>query len=551
MDNEPPFLPPTQAHRDLVHGALKLLKNRLPAYMVPDVVIPLPYIPLSYQPRLAAKRPPETESEAVLQTIVAEVLKLHPSDVGMDDGFFRLGGDSIIAIRLVERAQSQGFAFRVSNVFESPKLADLARFASRCNGNDLHVSEDSAQSLQLLMDSADPEKVAHNLVSQGFSCSEHDIVQVLPMTQAAERFLFQTPEYWIVNLQGPVNLDRLQEACTALVVLEHVDTSFKFYGTSQSIADSVDEYRLSDLLPLPTLNMLMTEFIMVQNIGGQDVKQALVVRLSHAQFDGVSLHTLWRDLKHLYEDTSLPAATPYSHHLQQWRRSNYSFGDSPQDSPDVFVTGTRFVNIGQSIPRNITTATIVKTAWATLLAKLTGSSDCVFAQISNGRNYDSSAAYNVVGACLNFIPVRANLNPTWTVLQLLEFMQQQHSASLAHELLDFGDIVQRSTPWPTGTAHQSVVLHQNIEPDQVFQFGDAEAWVTCSYEWPHPPDEILVESLPTGNASLRVTLDTRSSTLSRRNVNLVLEKLCRLIVLLPALADNADASVETLLAALD
>ncbi|PHH75682.1 hypothetical protein CDD82_4328 [Ophiocordyceps australis] len=615
------FLPPTQAHLDLIHAVLEHVKNRLPSYMVPHVVIPLSHTPLSitgkinrrllrqkaaalslseieqYQPSLAAKRPPGSESEAVLQRVVAEVLKLHASDVGIDDSFFRLGGDSISAIRLVERARGQGFAFRVSQVFQSPRLADLARFVSdkaQASGCDQNGKQSLHELLPLV--SLDPQQVARNLVSHGFSCSEHDIVQVLPLTQAAERYLFQTPEYWILNLGGPVDIDRLQEACTALVrrhgilrtvftkmqgdhvqvVLKHLDTSFRFHATSQSIADSVDEYRRRHVWPIPTLNMPITDFVMMQSTSSsQDAKQALVLGLSHAQFDGVSMHTLWRDLKHLYQGNRLAAATPYSHHMQQWRRSqtrdgfafwqdtlqgasvsrigNHLFGESHQDLPNdpVFVTGSRFVHIGQSMPRNITTATIVKTAWAALVAKLTASTDCVFAQVSNGRNYDSTLAYDIMGICINFIPVRAKLDPASTVLQLVDSMQQQHSASLAHELLDFRDIVQRSTPWPLGTVHQSVVLHQNIERDRVFRFGDAEAWVTCSYEWPHPPDEILIESLPMGDGNLRVSLDTLTSTLSQQNVDLVLDKLCRLIVLLPTLADDAHTRVETLLANLD
>ncbi|PFH62184.1 hypothetical protein XA68_14725 [Ophiocordyceps unilateralis] len=213
------------------------------------------------------------------------------------------------------------------------------------------------------------------------------------------------------------------------------------------------------------------------------------------------------------------------------------------------VTSTRLVHIGEALPYDITAATMVKVAWAVLLARLSGSAQGVFAQASNGRNYD--LAKDMVGMCLNFLPVRTSIDPEERVSELAEFIQRQHHESLAHELIDFADIVQRSTSWETGTKHQTVIVHQNLEPDEIFQLGDAEAWVTCSYEWPHPPDEILIESFPKGNGNLQMTMDTRSNILRQKYADAVMDKLCRLIELVARLAGDSQARVATLLHAAD
>jgi hypothetical protein len=51
------------------------------------------------------------------------------SRVGADDGLFALGGDSIMAIKLVSLAGAAGLGFTVQDVFEKQSAAELARAA--------------------------------------------------------------------------------------------------------------------------------------------------------------------------------------------------------------------------------------------------------------------------------------------------------------------------------------------------------------------------------------------------------------------------------------
>ncbi|RDA82975.1 hypothetical protein CP532_4463 [Ophiocordyceps camponoti-leonardi (nom. inval.)] len=597
------LLSPTREHGEESRRLVEQLKEHLP--MVPEVIIPLARLPHSaddrkllaaeasaltreqieqYRPSLSTpkKRTPDSEQQRILQLVFAEVLGLDCEDVGVDDSFFQLGGDSIIAIRLVEQARTRGFAFRVSDVFQTPKLSDLALCVAQKNGSVPESTESTAFAEQLTSQ-VEKSEVVKKLMADGLSCSEEDIQEILPVTQAAERYLFQTPEYWIINLRGSVKLERLERACSALVerhgilrsifisrrqdehlqlVLNQMKTSIKYFQTSKTIARFVDGYRENDLIQIPTLATPLTDFLYVQSTGDEDASQALVVRLSHAQFDGYCLPTLWRDLTHLYEGTHLSDPVPYSLHLRQWNRSraddegfafwketlagssiaridNAAFGNTPAISLENsdFVTSSRVVHVGKALPHDMTAATVVKVAWAVLLARLTGTADCVFAQASNGRNYDK--AKDVVGMCLNFVPVRARIKQEGTVRELVDFIQRQHHQSLAFEHVDFREIVKRSTSWQAGTRHQSVVLHQNLDPDESFRFGDAEAWVTCSYEWPHPPDDILIESFPKGDGSLQMTMDTRSNVLTRENADAVMDVLCRLISLV-ARGDSQD-----------
>ncbi|UNI22410.1 NRPS [Purpureocillium takamizusanense] len=609
-EDERPFLPPGTRHRETAQHLAAHLGQHLPVYMVPNVFIPLTHVPLSiagkadrrllrhltaamtwremqqYRLGKALPRPPRTTKERTLQKIVADVLTVDPGDVGMDDNFFRLGGDSIDAIRLAHEAQEKGFTFRVTNIFSTPRLSELALFVPQGEALSGRVLKSSASASSKPLDLASKKVIFRLLQEHKSGCSaETDIVDILPVSQAAERYLFQAPEYWILNLNGTIDLNRLQAACSALVkrhdalrsifveqsrkmhnvVVDEIETLIQRHFTPLSVGSFVDRQRQQDNIDIPTLGTPITQFWYIESSEGG---QALVVRLSHAQFDGYSLHILWRDLKLLYEGAAMLSDAPsYSTYLDIWsqapteeaftfwqetlrdsnitRIDNASFGETPY-SNSSFVTASRTVDLPNEAPSSITLATVVKVAWSLVLGNLTGKRDVVFAQTSSGRSHCSPSAKDVVGMCLNFIPVRVTLNLAATVADILASTQEQHHRSLDHELLDFKDIVRKATPWREDTSCQSVLVHQNIEPDLPFAFGEAEALVTCSYDWPHPPDEILVESRPLSDERMQMTLDTRSDILTQKNAELVLNILCDVVTSI--LGGTGSETVESLLA---
>ncbi|MEI6371990.1 MAG: phosphopantetheine-binding protein, partial [Nostocales cyanobacterium ELA608] len=94
---------------------LSYLSSKLPDYMIPSAFVWLEKFPLTINGKLDRKALPDKEFsdsrysyvaprnklESKLCLIFAEVLGLEVDNIGIKDDFFRLGGNSILAIKLI------------------------------------------------------------------------------------------------------------------------------------------------------------------------------------------------------------------------------------------------------------------------------------------------------------------------------------------------------------------------------------------------------------------------------------------------------------------
>ncbi|MBW4566490.1 MAG: amino acid adenylation domain-containing protein [Tolypothrix carrinoi HA7290-LM1] len=117
-----------------------LLKERLPDYMIPAALMFIDVMPLTAQGKIdrkglpapdwnqsTARRsliPPETAAEKVICSVWETVLGLDA--VGVEDNFFDLGGDSILALRVVTEIRRQGWVLTPKEIFQEQTVKRLA-----------------------------------------------------------------------------------------------------------------------------------------------------------------------------------------------------------------------------------------------------------------------------------------------------------------------------------------------------------------------------------------------------------------------------------------
>jgi len=113
------------------------LSEALPEYMIPPYMVHLNRIPLTPNGKVDRRALPEPEvgsgedyigprndTEVKLVEIWERVLGRE--NVGINDNFFLIGGDSIKSIQIVSRMKKEGYEFKVKDIFELPTIAKLA-----------------------------------------------------------------------------------------------------------------------------------------------------------------------------------------------------------------------------------------------------------------------------------------------------------------------------------------------------------------------------------------------------------------------------------------
>ncbi|MFC4564151.1 amino acid adenylation domain-containing protein [Nocardiopsis mangrovi] len=120
----------------------------LPGYLTPAAVVPLPALPTLPSGKLdkaalpapcygpaTTGRPPRTDLEHTLCALFADVLGLSRDQVGADDGFFDLGGHSLLVPRLLSGVRDRtGADLTVRRLFELQTVAAIAREAAAAAG---------------------------------------------------------------------------------------------------------------------------------------------------------------------------------------------------------------------------------------------------------------------------------------------------------------------------------------------------------------------------------------------------------------------------------
>jgi hypothetical protein len=279
--------------------------------------------------------------------------------------------------------------------------------------------------------------------------------------------------------------------------------------------------------------------------------QRLVMRISHAQYDGISFPSVWKSLSQAYAGQDIPPSRPFSTFIsaiadktdarEYWKdllanskMTSISSNFSPSYNRLLDQTIERIIDL-PSIHPDYTLATFIKASWSIVLSHIANESDLVFGNLVSGR---SLSLDRVVGPCLNIVPVRVRLDPSCTVLELLRQIQNQQLASIPFETLGFREIA-KVTNWHSSTRYSSVVQHQNIPELKEKIFLDGVECEAHAYRDAIDTSDIEILSM-TLDGKLKVEIGYCEEVISQPEAKIWLEILCRLVA---QLSDSLDAKV--------
>ncbi|KAK0732144.1 nonribosomal siderophore peptide synthase Sid2 [Lasiosphaeris hirsuta] len=463
-------------------------------------------------------QPKLSVAEDVLRSSWAKILGIAPEQIDIDDNFFRLGGDSVLAMKLVSALRLQGHGLTVADIFQHMRLGDAAKVL-KVNHRPLEKVV-KAYSPFSLLGHPQPELFVEEAVRPRLADPSWAVQDVYPVTDSQLLDIKATVhaprtsiQYTMLYFNDGIDRERLLRACHQLVqahdilrtvfieyestffqvVLEELDAPISMHLADKDLEEFVTELCTSHI---ESDFHLGSSFLQMFAVEGKDGQECLAIGLSHALYDGVSLPKLLRDLETLYAGNKVTGASPFSAYMAQtreaslrskaaayWRTllsgSSLSTINTPSPTPQRGVFKSVPVPISPP-PRDTTTANLLTAAWALVLARRLQSHDVTFAGITSGRTLDMVGAEDVVGPTYQFTPIRVAFEAGWTARDLLAFVQRQSAESLEHDFLGFEAIAKEVGGW--AGFFGSVVNHQDFEDFDEMPFGGG----SCRVEIANP-----------------------------------------------------------------
>ncbi|KAI3396521.1 hypothetical protein diail_12045 [Diaporthe ilicicola] len=548
---------------DVMHGALDGLEDAmaaaLPRHMVPTAFVPLREMPLTASAKtdrkvlkqLASMVPtaelvrlgggtggkarqlhaPGSVMERVLARLWGVALG-RELELDVRDSFFKIGGDSLSAMRLVSLARREGIKVSVEQIFKSSVLQDMAQVAVVADNEheDMDAADGSPESPSSVVVApyatvGGVEAAQSGLLESAadqLGIEESDIEDIYPCTPLQEGLLAVSQDakgsyvaQMVHELSPDTDLLRFQKAWS-VVLDDWPILRTRFFPwllddgsvrLMQAVVKSKPRWlkprSLNDYLKLDARDKMQTGDSMLRLAAFQDKKTQkhhFVMTIHHAVYDGWMLGLLLTAVRRAYSGMPKPATIPYNVFINRleatdaeksqsfWQR--YVSGAPRLSWPELptldfrprsncvqTITSALPGDRGDRAAKSFTPTTWLRTAFAILLGAYSCTDDVVFASTVYGRASGLlSSAELVAGPTLATIPVRVGIERERLVDELMAEVQAGSAGMLAHEQHGMQNIRRYNMEALATVDAQSLLVVQVDEPHAAApQNVDAEA----------------------------------------------------------------------------
>ncbi len=458
------------------------LQAHLPRYMVPQYYIQLPVLPYTPNGKIDRKALPMPILEHIEENIVApetdteiKLLELfkditHINNISTNASFFDIGGDSLSAINLSARIQSEfNVQLFVRDILEKPSIKELANFIDTAlveNNNEILHEPDSNENTSI-----DAEDSEHY---KDFSGKNRYSKQVISPVEKSDYYKVSSAQKRIyfasqidsnsivyniagsVILDGKIDVEKLKNAFTTVIQRhETLRTYFELHDTEvvQKIADDINfNLEVEKSTDFKNLDNILTDFVKpfdlskaplfrAKLVNFDNDKSALVIDTHHTICDGTSITVFVDELCKLYNGVTLKELditykdfANYEHNqvvsgaLED--AENYWLdkfkGEIPVlNMPTVYQRPATQSFEGKKVYSEINSDTVLKInsaarelhitpymlmlgAFYVLLSKYTSQNDIVVGSPVVGR--DVASTYNLIGMFINTLALREKID---------------------------------------------------------------------------------------------------------------------------------------------
>ncbi|KAJ5668857.1 hypothetical protein N7462_009927 [Penicillium macrosclerotiorum] len=527
----------------------KKLADTLPPYMIPSIYIPLENIPytgdqmdVEFLQATESKVTQElllhlrtafmniragrniqqlTTKERTLRALWAKFLGMEEGKLALDDNFFRLGGDSIMAMKLVSALRLNGYHLSVTDIFRNMQLRSMASMLEDAPVDGERIVKEYL-SFSLLK-TQDLETFISQTIRPALQVASWKIEDVLPATDPQERDVestVSTPrsaiQYNMLYFNKDIDTSRLVDSFQQLVsvhpilrtvfvkdggrifqvVLENLQVSVSEHISEEPLRDVCKKLADKDI-EIDSSFQLGSSFLHLFVVHSTE-ETGFMIRISHAQYDGISFPEVLRQLEMSYGKKEIVTSVPFSNfiqyqaesrveNIQYWRsvlQGSWLTSLPPPEPSSKPKFIKKIVDVSARSP-DTTMATLLTASWARVLAQHLSADDVTFGGLVSGRTVDIPGVDQIMGPCYQYMPLRIKFQPGWTVKDLLDRIRDQFLEGSRHATLGFQETSDNCTSWsPTIPFFSSIVHHHDIDYFDKIPFAGTECEV--DYTNPHP-----------------------------------------------------------------
>ena len=329
------------------------LYETLPSYMVPTTYIMLTHIPTTSSGKIdrrklqhlllnipiaelplynlvnLEKRKPESEMELKMQELWASVLGISVESIGLDDSFYRLGGDSISAVRLIATARRIGLHLDITGIMRKSSLSAVSKeVSSPVIRHDVPSRE--IEPFSLLQSHVSLDHVLKN-VSEQWNLERNTIEDIYPCTPLQEGLLMlsavQREAYTCQMIFAEADLDvprfqaawaRVLESCELLrTTIVHIDSQpmLQIVSANMNIpwkySKSLADYLSVDSNEGMTYGKPLARYAIVH----EPHQTYFVWTVHHSLYDSFSLPIILTRVHQAYQGMLLPRSVPFKAYI--------------------------------------------------------------------------------------------------------------------------------------------------------------------------------------------------------------------------------------------
>lgn len=457
------------------------IKSSLTNYMIPQFFMELPKMPYTPNGKIDRKALPiptiKTSKKAIKplnnnEKILVEIFEnvLNIENIGIDDDFFDLGGDSLSAINLSTKIYDKlNIQLSVKFIFDNPTIRQLSKKIESTLQNNTNIKIEKAPNCSYYPTSSAQKRIYFSSVVAGENSTLYNIPSgiILDREPDIEKLEFCFKKL-IEKHESLRTFFRIESGNLVQQVVDNINFNLKISNENYKDIDKCfnDFVKPFNLGCAPLFRAKLIKF--------ENGKYLLLFDMHHIISDGTSLNIFINDLCSLYNNNNDILLTPSLTYkdFAVWENNNKNDKKSSDDKNywiSMYKNDIPVLNMPTNFPRplsrsftgskvikvinkdltkhimefskslEITPYMLLLASYYILLSKYSMQDDIVVGSPVIARN--NPQLENIIGMFVNTLPLKINVKDNFTINEFLLEVKELCLSSFDHQTYPLEEIV--------------------------------------------------------------------------------------------------------------